>query len=326
MSAVQAIPFDRLELSKKNVRRVRPGKSPHKQLVASIRRHGVLQNLVVVPLNGTPDRYGVVAGARRLAAVGELVGKGEMDPAVALPCLVQAEPDATPMSLTENFQRTALHPSDEFVAFETIAKEGRAERDIARHFGISEARVRKLRRLANVVPSLITRYRKGEFSLDEIMAFAVTTDRKKQLACYRALKGRAIASEIRRHLTANSVINEDRIARFVTVRTYEDAGGACTADLFNDRLYLQDRALVLRLAQEKLEAEAEKVRAEGWKWVDTLLETSCASGNTPGKPPSPRTYRRNCRSSSMRWPRVWPASTPPIARTGTSALGRNGAP
>ena len=68
MSAAQAIPFDRLELSKKNVRRVRPGESPHKPLVTSIRRHGVLQNLVVAPLNGTPDslrRSGQLAPARR---------------------------------------------------------------------------------------------------------------------------------------------------------------------------------------------------------------------------------------------------------------------
>ena len=108
---------------------------PHKQLVAGIRCHGVLQNVVVVPLNGTPDPYGEEAGSRRLAAVGGPVGTGEMDPAMALPCLVQAEPDATPQSLTENFQRTALlHPSPEFVAFEALAREGRSERDIARSY------------------------------------------------------------------------------------------------------------------------------------------------------------------------------------------------
>ena len=80
------------------MRRVRPGKSPHKQPVASIRCHAVLQNLVVAPLNGTPDRYGELAGSRRLAAVGGPVGTGEMDPAVALQCLVQAEPDAPPVA------------------------------------------------------------------------------------------------------------------------------------------------------------------------------------------------------------------------------------
>ena len=56
MPSVQAIPFDRLTPSKKNVRRVRPGKRPQRQLEASIRRHGVLQNLVVVPLAGKPTR------------------------------------------------------------------------------------------------------------------------------------------------------------------------------------------------------------------------------------------------------------------------------
>lgn len=84
MSAVQAIPFDRLELSKKNLRRVRPGQSPHKQPVASIRHQGVLQNLVVVPLIGTRDRSGGVAGTRRLATVDDPVGKGENAALVAV--------------------------------------------------------------------------------------------------------------------------------------------------------------------------------------------------------------------------------------------------
>ena len=271
MSAVQPIPFDRLAPSRRNVRRMKPDRRAHRRLVASIRRHGVLQNLVVVPLPNQPDRFGVIAGRRRLEAVAHLVKRGEVAPDVPLPCLVQAVADATPVSLSENFQRESLHPGDEFVAFDRLAREGRSPRDIARHFGISTKRVRKLRRLANVAPPLLTRYRKGELTLEEIMAFAVTTDHEKQLACAKALGRDAQAFQIRRHLTEHALPASDVLARFVTVEAYTAAGGTRSSDLFEEREYLDDPALVRRLASKKLDRAARAVRAEGWKWVKTRL-------------------------------------------------------
>jgi ParB family chromosome partitioning protein len=74
---------------------------------------------------------------------------------------------------------------------------------------------------------------------------------------------------IRRLLTEGAVRASDKRARFIG-DTYEAEGGAVLRDLFqgDDGGWLQDVALVNRLVAERLEREAEAVRAEGWKWIE----------------------------------------------------------
>jgi hypothetical protein len=62
-------------------------------------------------------------------------------------------------------------------------------------------------------------------------------------------------------------------ARFIG-EAYEQAGGTVLRDLFqsDDGGWLQDVALVDRLVAERLEREADAVRAEGWKWIEVAPE------------------------------------------------------
>jgi ParB family chromosome partitioning protein len=71
-------------------------------------------------------------------------------------------------------------------------------------------------------------------------------------------------------LTEDTVRASDRRARFVGIADYEAVGGIVLRDLFesDDGGWLQDAGLLDRLVAEKLEKEAEAVRAEGWKWVE----------------------------------------------------------
>ncbi|MGE3919219.1 MAG: DNA-binding protein, partial [Hyphomicrobiaceae bacterium] len=79
---------------------------------------------------------------------------------------------------------------------------------------------------------------------------------------------------IRRQLTESSVRASDRRARFVGLDAYEAAGGMILRDLFEDDRggWLRDTALLDRLATEKLATEAEKIAAEGWKWVEVAVD------------------------------------------------------
>ena len=79
---------------------------------------------------------------------------------------------------------------------------------------------------------------------------------------------------IRRQLTEDAVRAADKCARFVGTEAYEAAGGIVMRDLFqqDDGGWLQDPALLDRLVGEKLTIEAEKVRAEGWKWVEAAVD------------------------------------------------------
>ena len=108
-------------------------------------------------------------------------------------------------------------------------------------------------------------------TLEQLMAFTVTNDQARQEQVWEALV-RSYNKEpyyIRRQLTEGAVRAADKRARFVGVDAYEAAGGAVMRDLFehDDGGWLQDPALLDRLVIEKLKAEAETLRAEGWKWI-----------------------------------------------------------
>ena len=63
---------------------------------------------------------------------------------------------------------------------------------------------------------------------------------------------------------------------------YEAAGGGVTRDLFEEDNggWLQDPALLDRLVTEKLQAEAEALRGEGWKWI--VVAPDFPYGHTAG--------------------------------------------
>ena len=74
---------------------------------------------------------------------------------------------------------------------------------------------------------------------------------------------------IRRMLTQDAVRACDKRAVFIG-DAYEAAGGSILRDLFqgDDGGWLRDVALVERLVSERLEREAEAIRAEGWRWIE----------------------------------------------------------
>ena len=269
--AVVNIPFNQLVRSEKNVRAVNPDISADRELIASIKANGVLQNLVVVPTE-SKGVFAFVAGGRRYSAVEHLVKQKVLPENTALPCLVKDISSATEISLTENMLRQAMHPADEFAAFQVMIDDGLTQTDIAAHFGISIRRVRMRLRLAGVAPTLIAHYRAGSLTLDDMMAFTVSQDHDRQVQCFEALKGRMSAWSIRRFITEESARSDEGIAKFVTVKAYKRAGGAISTDLFQETTYLVNCEQLGQMADEKLQHEAKTIEAEGWKWVEVSQE------------------------------------------------------
>ena len=110
------------------------------------------------------------------------------------------------------------------------------------------------------------------------MAFAISDDHKQQEKIWKDLPEWSSddADAIRDALTEAHIEADSKMARFVTVDAYQAAGGAVLRDLFDadSAGWITDPALLNRLVAEKLEREAEKVRAEGWKWVEIMPEVS----------------------------------------------------
>ena len=109
-------------------------------------------------------------------------------------------------------------------------------------------------------------------SLDQLQAFTVTDDHARQEEVWNSLPGWSRYNDtIRRTLMEEAARGTDKRVKIIGgLEVYEAAGRDVRRDLFDDRNtgYATDIALLERLVAEKLEAEAEKVRAEGWSWVE----------------------------------------------------------
>ena len=270
------IPLGQLSHCAANTRKTKASPGELAELVASITAHGLLENLVVSPTGN--DIYEVVAGARRFDALHVLAKAGDVPADLGVPCtVIENGADVSEISLAENTVRVAMHPADQVEAFCRLHEQGSTVEEIANRFGITESLVTKRIRLGGVAPALLKAYREGKMDLSALMAFTVTDDRKRQVALYKQLDqgGRVSAWAVKRTLTEAKVSANTKIAHYVGLAAYEKAGGTVTRDLFADDheqgVYLDDPALVERLAAEKLEKTAAKLRKQ-WKWADVVLE------------------------------------------------------
>ncbi|WP_026595059.1 ParB/RepB/Spo0J family partition protein, partial [Dickeya dianthicola] len=166
------VPLSRLVLrpTGHNVRKTPRMSIP--ELAASIQRVGLLQNLIVIAA-ADGEHYEVVAGGRRLAALKLLAKKHRIPKEWEVPCLLVADGTARTASLTENVQREAMHPADQFEAFAALVAEGRPIEDIAADFSVTPLVVQRRLKLANVSPRLMADYRADAVTLDQLMALAI---------------------------------------------------------------------------------------------------------------------------------------------------------
>ncbi|MGY3454082.1 chromosome partitioning protein ParB [Bradyrhizobium sp. USDA 4353] len=279
LSPSRDIPFNKLVLSQSNVRRIKGGVCIE-QLAESIAARTLLQSLNV---RAVLDDHGketgmfeVPAGGRRYRALELLVKHKRMAKTQAVPCVVRDSGSALDDSFAENDQRVGLHPLDQFRAFHALLDSGMSEEEIAaRHF-VAVAVVKQRLRLAAVSPVLLDVYAAEGMTLEQLMAFTVTTDHARQQEVWDKVSrsGCDAPYQIRRQLTEQTVRAFDRRVQFVGLAAYEAAGGVVLRDLFeaDDGGWLQDVALLDRLVAEKLQTEAERIGAEGWKWIAAAVD------------------------------------------------------
>ena len=279
---IRHIPLDRLERSPANVRRTEAGKTAFTELKASIAAHGLLENLVarsIGPADDGGERFAVIAGARRLAALNELAGEGVIEVNHPVPCrIIENGVSDTELSLAENVLQAAMHPADQVQAFGALALAGATVADIAARFGVSERIVEQRLRLGHAAPELLDAYRENAIDLETLKAFAVTTDTARQMAVWEQVKDqgyRPTGWQIRRMLTDDRIPAGAALARYVGIDTYEAAGGPVLRDLFADEhengVWLEDPALLMQLATDRLKVAADEL-ATRWKWAEARLD------------------------------------------------------
>ena len=279
--AIRDIPLCQLALAPENVRKTSPDEAADAQLIASIKSHGLLENLVVrtdEPATDGAERFAVVAGERRLAALVALVKEGWFNALHPVPCKIAANGNAGELSLAENVVRIAMHPADQVVAFSQLAKSGATVAAIAARFGVTERLVEQRLRLGNAAPELLDAYRADDIDLEVLKAFSVTTDHDRQRTIWERVAGqgyRPSAWQVKRMLTEERVPAGSPMARFVGVDAYEAAGGPVLRDLFADEhengVWLENPALLIELAMKRLQAAADELSTR-WKWAEAMAD------------------------------------------------------
>lgn len=270
------VPFNKLVLSE--TYQARAGGSTPKmsiaELAASIKENGVLQNLIVV--QGPRGRYEVCAGGRRLESLGLLVSNNDVAENYPVPVLIVPADKALIASLAENVFHIPMHPADEFTAFAKLIGQGKSVEDVAAAFGVTPLVVKRRMKLASVSPQLMAQFREGQIGLDCLMVLASVDDHERQEQTWAGMPTWNRRPDYLRQLLTQGEIESDRdpVARYVTLKAYEKAGGATRRDLFSDddkKAYLLDAPLLEKLATDKLQKKAKQVAAEGWKWVDVRV-------------------------------------------------------
>ena len=276
-ATIRTATFGQMVRSKLNMRR--KGGAAVGELAALIKAFGLLQNLVGFQRSGDGRAMApieIVAGGRRLAAIGQLIAAGDLPEDFAIPYLQVTEQEAVALSLAENLGREPMHPADIVDCMRELVERGASPENIAFSFGVDALTVKRRLKLAHVSPRLFALYRNDEICTEQMKAFAVSEDHAAQEQVWDSLDpwSRKQPHAIRRLLLAQKInIGTDRVAVFVGRPAYEKAGGQVARDLFSESNdgFVEDAFLLERLALAKLERIALPLRENGALWTDILV-------------------------------------------------------
>ncbi len=147
------------------------------ELAASIEKHGVMQPIVVRPVDDEKHPYEIIAGERRWRAA-QLAGLSE------IPAIVRELNDqvAIALALIENIQRQDLNPIDQAMALQRFHEEfGLSHQEIAETVGKARTTVSNLLRLLTLADSVKDFMQQGLLDMGHARAI-LTLKAKDQLA------------------------------------------------------------------------------------------------------------------------------------------------
>jgi ParB family transcriptional regulator, chromosome partitioning protein len=195
--------------------RTRFGESPLDELVESIRQHGIIQPLIVRPVNGKLE---LIAGERRWRASGKL--------GLATVPVIEREAsdrDVLEMALIENLQREDLNPMEEAAGYVRLAKEfAMKQEEIAGRVGKSRASVANAMRLLDLHMDVQLLVAQGRLTVGHAKAILSIKDHDNQLLASdqvirRQLTVRA-TEKLAQGFSADSIVSTDGSGKVTVTR------------------------------------------------------------------------------------------------------------
>ncbi|MCA0248980.1 MAG: ParB/RepB/Spo0J family partition protein, partial [Proteobacteria bacterium] len=245
-----------LRVAAENPRKTRANKLADAALDASMKNHGQLHPLLVIP-GARKGLFDVVAGGRRLASA-KRIGLKKLEADVYKGKLTPEE-----IGAAENMMREPMNPLDEARTIARLAAEDESPESIAQRFGRTAQWVEQRMKLDRLAPKVKTAYRDGRITLGAAAAFTVAS-KAEQEAYIADAKAEWKLQEhyIRSHFAGQKI---DAKAAIFPLTDYP--AECISRDLFSDHVFLTNATLFHELQRAAAAKVAEKLRGKGWSEV-----------------------------------------------------------
>lgn len=146
--------------------------------VASIKEKGVLMPVLVRKDKDIPDRYEIIAGARRFRAA-----KAAGLKVIPARLVEMSDVEVREAQIIENLQRADIHPIEEGIAYRNLIEKSipmYTIKDVAAKVGKSETYVKQRLGLTNLSPKCVKAFRDGEITPSYAVELARIENTKAQ--------------------------------------------------------------------------------------------------------------------------------------------------
>ncbi len=181
------VPLNKIDFNK-NQPRKNFDKEALKELSSSIKQHGLIQPITVVP-NG--ERYVIVAGERRYRAV-------QMAGIKTIPVIIKnyTTKQIKEVALIENLQREDLNPVETAYALRQLIEDYNfTQEEVAEKIGKTRTVVTNFLRILKLEPEVLSMVEKGKLSLAHAKTIVSITDRESQLKLARKASDDKLSSK-----------------------------------------------------------------------------------------------------------------------------------
>lgn len=212
-----------------------------KELAESIEKNGLLQPIVVRPMDG--GKYQIIAGERRYRAFKKLGRK-------VIPAIVRdyEDEEVDKLQLVENVQREDLNPYDEAIAYLKLKeKYGLKQDDIAKAVGKSRPYISNMTRLLSLEDEILEMLKKGEITVSHAKLILSLDAKEERLKLAHKIKDAGLTvrhTEERTHKPKKSKPEDiyikdirERLEEFLSTKVlikHTKRGGSITIDYYTD--------------------------------------------------------------------------------------------
>lgn len=245
---IRELPLNRLQAGRYQPR-TRMDETALQELADSIREHGLLQPIVVRPVEG--ERYEIIAGERRFraAALAQLRN---------VPVVVKevSDENALAIALIENIQREDLNPLEEAGAIRRLLEEfNYTHEQAAQAIGRSRSATSNLLRLLNLADPVQTMLLAGDIEMGHARSL-LSLDRAQQILLAHQVVQRRLSVRETEKLVNHAISAADRDSGFAAGNR---AAGLASASRRSAALPDRDVARLRERIADQLGTEVEIV-------------------------------------------------------------------